>query len=356
VTQPSATVTEDITIGGEKSGLVRFSVTKAGLITVTSTPNKQLTHSETGALGTLLLFRPGTSKAVAQSKPSKLTDKQIGLFYNVTNTDPALGETWSCRVTNMTLDDATWHTVVTGVSPLPIATASVDIALINRILQVIVAALNVQIHLETSGDPTQAATRFSYSTEDNGLPNTHVYTQFIPDVADSGGTWRLAVDSDPAATGVLLSPNPLQFMITINFVPATVALKSLSSVCPDIGFGLFQIGLAIGFDGTITPSCSVETAPSSILSVDVAPSIRDKVIASLNGLPQDPTFGASLQPDVLQAELAKYLAIFLRLQPTETIKGYRSDGTTLFVDHAVAPHVHPPGGGGPQPNPPIAEQ
>jgi hypothetical protein len=352
MTHPSSTFTADDVIGGETSHALLFSVNKPGHITVSSAPTTHPVHSETGALGSLLLFRPGTAGAIAHSAPSKLADTSIALSYNATAADAALGASWSCRVTNLTLDTLTWHTVITGVSPPPVATASVDIALINRILEVIVAALHVQIHLETNGDPVPA-TRFAYSTEDNGLPNTRIYTKFIPDVSDSGGTWRLSVDSDPAATTVALDSDPLQFMITINFVPAAVALKSLSTLCPDISFLTFQIGLAIGFDGTITPSCFVETDPSSMVTVDIASSIQAKVIENLKGIPDDPTFGTSLQPDALKAALAKYLAVFLRLQPTEAVKAYRSDGVTLYVDHAVAPHVHPPGGVGPS-QPPVA--
>jgi hypothetical protein len=349
MTNPNSTLAEDDQIGGGQSHAIGFQVHAAGWITVRSAPTTKPAHSETGALGAIALYRPGDIKPVKLSAPTKVTDDVVTLAYAATVADVALAGQWICRVTNLTDNALTWHTVITDVVPVvppPVGTVSMDIELLNYLLSVVVAAMNMQIHLETSGDPGQWATRFSVQTETpDGKPNTLVYTRYLEDIQDSGGTWRLRIDSDPEATTVLILPNPLMFSVSIGFVSDGVALQSLTTPFPDIRFSSFKIGLDLGFDGTITPSCYVETQPATILWVNVPDKVRSNVVDHITALTQDPTFAAYLQPDALKANVAKYLSILLRLGPQEQIKDYRSDGYTLFVDHAVAPHpVIPPVG------------
>jgi hypothetical protein len=343
----TSTLPEDDEIGGGESHAILFHVAGAGLLSVRSTPSSVPAHSESGDLGVLAIMKPGSATPVARSVPAALSAGTLTLNYQVSAADAAPGGSWSVRVTNLTDDTLSWHTTISGVVAVPqVVTASLDLAFINTILSVAAAAFNPQAHLETSGDPTQLGSRFSVSTQTDGVPNTIVYQKYIADITKFDFvTYRLNVDSDPTQTTVMLTTDPIALSLHIGFNVGGVALTALTTGFPDITFTAFEIDVAVGFDGTIVPSCYVEAHPATVATYDVAAEVESQATSQIAALASDPTFGAYLQPAALHDQIIKYISIFLRLGPTETIQQFRSDGVTLFVDHlaAVSPTypVHP---------------
>jgi hypothetical protein len=347
----TSTLPEDDEIGGGASHAILFHVAGAGLISVHSTPSRVPAHSDSGDLGVLAIMKPGSGIPVARSVPAALSAGTLTLNYQVSAADAAAGGMWSVRVTNLTDDTLSWHTTISGVVAVPqVVTASIDLAFINTVLSVAAAAFNPHAHLETSGDPTQLGSRFYVSTQTNGVPNTIVYQKYIADIQKLGATYRLNVDSDPTQTTVMLTTDPIALSLHIGFNVGGVALTALTTGFPDITFSAFEIDVAVGFDGTIVPSCYVEAHPATIGdAVDVAAEVESQATSQVAALANDPTFGAYLRPAVLHDLIIKYISIFLRLGPTETIQQFHSDGATLFVDYLAAvsptdpvPPVHPP--------------
>lgn len=348
MTLPSKIV-DDTSLANGESRALSLLVPGPGPIRMSSTPSPHPVRSETGSLGILALYRPGDGQPVAHVV-APLSAGTIQLAYNATEADASLSGSWNCRVTNLADDTASWHTEITVGVPT-ILTASFDLALLNGILQTVVAASGICVHLESDSEQ-QKSTVVRWSEAIRQVMNTD-HVAFHLD--DPGGSvpnplvpppgppinlnWRVKLDSIPDSATLILFGDPLTFSVSMSFYPARLQGLGTPDIelqpLPPTGEAGLQLGAEVGFDGTITPTCSVHAVADNI---DVSGLVGDQFKSNIASLA-----GQKLPSDVLRAGLGSFFGRLLRLEPDGQIQGYRSDGTTLFVDHLGFPAEPPVG-------------
>jgi hypothetical protein len=327
---------------------VDFQVLGPGPIQVTSQPASKLAHSENGLLGQIDLLQPGGT-AVTATNQAPIGATSVSLApYTVTAANAALKGNWRCHVRNWSTDSSTWTTTISGnVGPPPMATASFDLALLHDIFARVLAAAQLTVHVESDALNQPLEEHHSYITWSDAITDAVHLCGISPAIPDPnfavtlpggstlGPVWRAVLDSDPSSVQLFVQGEPARLSATVSFLPGH--LRGLGLTAPNIEISSLQVGLDVGFDGSLSPSCSVTATLPDVVDVDVSGIVHDQIVGDLND--KLGTYG----PDVVRSFLDSFFGRLLRLQPVSQIKAYRTDGATLFVDHLPIPVVPPIG-------------
>jgi hypothetical protein len=337
-----SSVSDDASIDGGESRPVAFRVTQAGAINVSSKPVPHPVHSESGSLGALALFRPGDT-APASRVVSPMSAGSLSFAYDASGADAELEGSWTCRVTNLTDDTAAWHTQITVGSPT-LLTASFDLALLNGILETVVSASAVSLHLESDSLGGKRSV-VGWSNAIRNVAHTDHYPFHVSDedlgsiTNPLGGdpvrfAFRIKVDSIPGSATLILMGDPLQFSVSISFSPGT--LTGINT--PDIDLRSLQLGINVMLDGQVFPTCTVDAVVPSLNNWDVSSYLTGAFESAIAD-----AVARRAPADKLRPWINSFFGRVLRLEPDGQIQGYSSDGTSLLVTHLGFPPEPPVG-------------
>lgn len=299
--------------GGQRT--VTFRPGQPGPIAIRSTPAvvPTKTQSGTGLLGKLTLLKPGNATAATTSAP--IGSNVLTLNYSATEADLAAAGDWSCRIDSGILSGTSFDTEISYVSAFPLLTASFDLTLLNLILGEAVNTAAVCVHLESSGDQSKQSV-ISWSVPVADLIGGSVETRIHVDDANSHDTtYRLlGLDSDPTGPVVTLQSAPLSLVGTLLFDTQNAVLKRISGLLPgNIDFQFFAITVTVGFDGSVTATCSVEARDTG-LGTDASGDVQSKVDSRLSSLIKE--YG--LTPAKVAGLLDSFFIQLMRLNPAPT--------------------------------------
>ena len=111
-----ATVADSGLLAGGDSRSFPFRPSQPGPITIVTSIDKSISHSETGKLGSINLYRPSNPTAVFATAP--VTATSIALNYTATAADLIVPGNWTCSIANGTETSATFTTHVRFVQQL----------------------------------------------------------------------------------------------------------------------------------------------------------------------------------------------------------------------------------------------
>ncbi len=333
---------------------IHFRPGQPGFVSVHSVPSPHVAHTETGLLAMVSLRRPGSTTPLATAK-FKVPSLSMLLSYNATAADLAVPGDWTCTVSNESLDPINFATVVTFPIANPLATASINIEFLNLVLAKVVSAAAIQIHLESSD--ASSASSLTLSPDIAALLKVPTFNQFP--IADQAHTlidvaghhidtvFRIMnLNSDPEYPIIVLSAEPLELTVVMQFDTTSAKLAALDAGVPDIIFEQFSIEINVGFDGSLQLVCGAE-AHATILGFNfdesdaVASGVQDGINKHIQG---NQAFAWLLDRKQVRAQIDNAFIRLMRLDPRDPqgviiaqaqINSYHIDGGALIVTYFV---------------------
>ena len=181
-------------------------------------------------------------------------------------------------------------------------TASIDLELLNMILQELSNLAQVTVHLQSSpkDDPAWKYTSVSWSQAiANLLPapfaGTSSYSMHVdnPTVEKDGHEFDFEILGLNAPSTLVFVSNTPDLVVQVTFDPQKGAIKALGALLPDIDVSSLVLSVHVGFDGSVRPQVQASAAfqdsplpglpdPSSDLQTDFQQQLNNRVSALIS--------------------------------------------------------------------------
>ena len=317
---------------GGDSQSITFRPGLPGTIFIQSTPPPPSARSETAVKAAVQLFRPGMSKPLRDIQ-YPVDSQTLALGYDATEADLATPGDWTAVVYNACVQPFTFTTDVTFPIANPVLHASVDIPFLNLIFAKFFDAASVKGHVESGNQGFQLSS-VSLAQDIASLLHLPSFTTFaVPDFTVEGIGYRIKnLDTDPNYPVAAITASPLALMVVISVDPASVVFEAVGPLpLPGIDVRNISVEILVGFDGSVTPSCSADVHWNNL---DLSSDMSGAIVNGINGLIHgNSDYAATFSPQNLRGYIDLFFRSFMRLGPQAANLGYVVDGQTLQVSY-----------------------
>ena len=339
----ATTISRQTRLEGGDSQSITFRPGLPGTIFIQSTPPPPSARSETAVKAAVQLFRPGMSKPLRNIQ-YPVDSQTLALGYDATEADLATPGDWTAAVYNACVQPFTFTTDVTFPIANPVLHASVDIPFLNLIFAKVFDAASVKGHVESGNQGVQRSS-VSLAQDIASLLHLPNFTTFaVPDfTVVEGITYRIKnLDTDPNYPVAAITASPLALMVVIRVDPASVVFEAVGPLplpgigplpLPGIDVHNISVEILVGFDGSVTPSCSADVH-LNLNNLDLSSYVSGKILDVINGLIHgNSDYAATFSPQNLRGYIDRFFRSFMRLGPQAANLGYVVDGQTLQVSY-----------------------
>ena len=123
-------------------------------------------------------------------------------------------------------------------------------------------------------------------------------------------------------------------MVVISVDPASVVFEAVGPLpLPGIDVRNISVEILVGFDGSVTPSCSADVH-LNLNNLDLSSYMSGEIVDGINGLIHgNSDYAATFSPQNLRGYIDLFFRSFMRLGPQAANLGYVVDGQTLQVSY-----------------------